>query len=119
VKSERLLTNDEMRALLVSAIARAGGVNAFARAHGIKQPNVSAMKNGRIPVGGMVARALGLDRVAGWAKKIGCTGGGIGHDIRQAGIGARRQRCAQPLPAVTPPNRTPRASLARASRRSP
>ncbi len=62
----KLLTDAEVMARLEAAIAKAGGVRALARVIGVNVSTVAHARSGREAMGGVLAKACGLERVRGW-----------------------------------------------------
>lgn len=73
-----LLTESEVRERLRAAMVEAGGLRAFARAHGISPAYLSRCARNEMPIGAKIEAALGLERQPlRWALTVKRTGGNV------------------------------------------
>lgn len=63
------MTEEEVRALLSSACAKAGGQTAFASLHNLSQPHVSLVLQGEREPGPKILDALALEKVVTYRAK--------------------------------------------------
>lgn len=67
--TERVMTAEEVRAMLRTEVEQAGSQDAWAKRHGLSQVTVSHTIIGYRRIGPKIAAALGLELIMGWREK--------------------------------------------------